>query len=296
MHFNFFKLQTLLLPFAVATMMTTSCTDGSGDSDADTDTNPTTTATATDSSSSSSSGGETEAAMGACMTYCSNAMANCTGSNAVYADMDQCMSSCAAMPEGKDGDVDGDSAWCRAYHAGDPAMGDPDTHCQHASANGGGACGSYCDAYCDQTMANCNAANEVYTSADECMAACAAFPSDGAFNATDGNSVQCRTYHASFPAAADADSHCQHTSSNGGGACGELCQGYCSQAMANCGDLYADEAACMTTCAGFPTDGAWNDKGGDSVQCRTYHASFPAAADAATHCAHAAADGGGICE
>ncbi len=293
MHFNFSRLQTLLLPLAAATMMTTACPGSNADSDTDSDTNPTTTATATDSSSS---GGETEGASGACMTYCTNALANCSDTNSVYTDMDQCMSVCGAMPEGSEGDMSGDTAWCRAYHAGDPAKGDPGTHCQHASANGGGVCGSYCEAYCDQTMANCNAANEIYSSSDECMAACAAFPDDGAYNATDGNSVQCRTYHASFPAAGDADTHCQHASANGGGACGDLCEGYCSQVLANCGDLYTDEAACMTACAAFPTDGAWNDKTGDSVQCRTYHASFPAAADAATHCAHAAEDGGGVCQ
>lgn len=231
----------------------------------------------------------------ACETYCTNALANCTGDNALYPGMDECMATCAGLPEGNPTDTAGNTVWCRAYHAGDPATMDAAMHCPHASASGGTVCGTPCEAYCSLMGANCGGEIGVFPSEADCMAACAAFPQDGPFNAIDGNSAQCRVYHASFPAANDAVTHCAHASPNGGETCGTLCDAYCDQVLMNCGDLYANEEECMTTCEGFPTNGAWDATDGDSVQCRTYHASFPAAMDAATHCPHADVDGGGVC-
>ena len=239
--------------------------------------------------------GDTEPAGDACETYCTNALANCTGDNALYPGMDECMATCAALPVSDPADTAGNTVYCRAYHAGDPAVMDAAMHCPHASASGGTVCGSPCEAYCSQMATNCGGEVGVFPSEGDCMAACAAFPDDGAFNAIDGNSVQCRIYHASFPAAADAATHCAHASPNGSNTCGNLCAAYCDQVMRNCGELYANEDECLNTCEGFATDGEWDAVEGDSVQCRIYHASFPAAADANTHCPHAAPDGGGVC-
>lgn len=50
----------------------------------------------------------------------------------------------------------------------------------------------------------------------------------------------------------------------------------------------------MTWCTGR-TVGKWNDKAGDTIACRAYHASFPSAANAALHCPHAGKSGGGVC-
>jgi len=239
--------------------------------------------------------GETEPSGDACETYCTNALANCTGDNVLYPGMEECMTTCAAFPEGTPTDTAGNTAWCRAYHAGDPAIMDAAMHCPHASASGGTVCGTPCEAYCSQMTYNCGGEVAVFPSEGDCMAACAAYPQDGAFYAIDGNSVQCRTYHASFPAAQDAMTHCGHAGPNGGETCGNLCDAYCDQALAHCPELYANEDACQQTCEGFPTNGDYYATEGDNVQCRTYHASFPAAADAALHCPHASEDGAGVC-
>ncbi len=263
---------------------TTSTTDGPADTS--------TTAETLDSGSSES---DTGVSGDACQTYCTNAMTNCVDANALYPGMDECLAACAALPEGNPTDTEGNTVWCRAYHAGDPAAQDAATHCPHASATGGGTCGSYCEAYCSQMTTHCGGEVAVFPSEADCMAACAAFPDDQPFSAVDGNSVQCRTYHASFPAANDPVTHCGHASPNGDGTCGSLCAAYCDQALTNCPELYVNEDECMSTCEGFPTDGAADAQEGDSVQCRIYHASFPAAADPNLHCAHAGPDGGGVC-
>ncbi len=241
-------------------------------------------------------GGGTDAT---CMDYCTTVTANCSGDNALYADMAGCMTACAAIATGGvDGDTDGNTLNCRNYHAG-VAANDAATHCGHAGLSGGGVCGGYCEVYCDYAEASCTGDNALYADRPSCMSACAAFPTDGDAAATDGNSVQCRSYHASFPAMADAATHCAHASTNSAsGVCGSPCEAYCSQTMANCSGadaLYADNDACMAACAAMPQDGEADATSGNSVQCRTYHASFPAAADSATHCGHVSLSGGGVC-
>lgn len=276
---------------------TTTTDPSTGPGDTSTSSPPAETGTTASVDSSDSGSSDSGPPAGdACETYCANAMANCTGDNALYPGMAECMATCAALPEGNPTDTAGNTVWCRAYHAGDPAVLDANMHCPHASASGGDTCGTPCEAYCSQMLANCGGEVAVYPGEADCMAACAAFPQDGEFSAIDGNSVQCRTYHASFPAANDAVTHCGHASPNGDNTCGSLCDAYCDQVLTNCPALYANEEACMNTCEGFPTNGAPDAEDGDSVQCRIYHASFPAAADPNLHCAHAAPDGGGVCE
>lgn len=320
------KLNSLLLLPLVAAFGLTACGDDGGGSSVDTvDTADTADESATsgdptgdgptggtpttgdDSDTNEATGDESSsggAAMAACDVYCNNVLTNCTDANAVYNDimdgpsaMEQCMNVCGAMPEGEEGDMAGDTAWCRAYHSGDPAIMDAATHCSHTGASSNmGVCGDDpCESYCDQVMDHCADDNAAYADRDQCIASCAAMPPDGDWNATSGNSVQCRTYHASFPAANMPEVHCAHAGSGGAEVCGTLCEAYCSQAMANCSDLYADEATCMTACGEFPTDGEPGATAGDSVQCRTYHASFPAAGMPEAHCGHAGPDGDGVC-
>ena len=146
----------------------------------------------------------------ACDTYCDNVIANCTGNNVVYSDAANCQSTCAAMPKGDPSDQGVNSVWCRAYHAGDPAAGNPGLHCPHTSVSSDDdVCGTACEAYCDQAMANCTGANELYPTRGDCETACAGF-NVGAWDDTTGDTVECRAYHASFPAAGDPGFHCPH--------------------------------------------------------------------------------------
>lgn len=50
------------------------------------------------------------------------------------------------------------------------------------------------------------------------------------------------------------------------------CQDYCRVAMANCPDLYAQQADCETACSLWDADGSAGDTTGNTVQCRTTHA------------------------
>jgi hypothetical protein len=235
----------------------------------------------------------------ACELYCDNVMSNCNGDNALYASRDECETTCAAMPEGNPDDQSGNSVYCRAYHAGAPAADDPATHCPHASAASDmNVCGSYCEGYCTQVLSNCSGDNAVFADMDTCLTACAAMPV-GSFDDKQGDSVQCRTYHGSFPAAAEPATHCPHAAMTSHmGVCGSVCEAYCDQAMSNCsGDnaLYASRDECMTACDGFDQSGNWSDITGDTAQCRTYHASFPAAAAPDVHCGHAGEEPTDLC-
>lgn len=146
-------------------------------------------------------------------------MANCTGTNAVYAKKADCMAACKAMPVGNAADKAGNSSYCRAYHAGAPAASAPKTHCPHAGiSSSGGVCGSACNAYCDQVTKNCTGANAQFANRAACMSWCSS-QTAGNWNDTKGNTIACRAYHASFPAAADPKTHCPHAGTSGGGVC-----------------------------------------------------------------------------
>lgn len=227
-----------------------------------------------------------------CALYCSQVMAGCTGDNTLYADEAACQAACALFPTtGADGDASGDTLQCRLFHAS--AVGEDASHCAHASAQGGNACGSNCDVYCRFMVGTCSGFDDVPT----CMATCASYPAGGNIDDADGNTVQCRTYHAM--AAASDNSHCEHASITGGGVCGDnACEAYCDQVMSNCDGaqaLYPDREACLASCGNIPGDGAWDATDGNSVQCRAYHGAGAAAADPASHCAHASANGGDVC-
>jgi hypothetical protein len=79
-----------------------------------------------------------------CAGYCTQTMTNCTGDNAQYADMADCLAQCDALdwPEGTPGSTDGNTIACRIYHGGAPAQMDPAVHCSHAGPTGDGVCGA----------------------------------------------------------------------------------------------------------------------------------------------------------
>jgi len=74
-----------------------------------------------------------------CEQYCILANLNCVDGNAIDFGPQPCLDQCGTWPEGKPGDKDGDSVQCRLYHLG-LASTDPQTHCSHASPDGGGIC------------------------------------------------------------------------------------------------------------------------------------------------------------
>lgn len=93
----------------------------------------------TDTSTAGTSGGPGSTMAATCDDYCATYLTACVDGNATYADEAECLSTCDGFPKGSPGETSGDSLECRAYHAV-AATGDPDTHCAHASADGGDVC------------------------------------------------------------------------------------------------------------------------------------------------------------
>lgn len=79
-----------------------------------------------------------------CTVYCSQLMTNCTGANAQYDDMAECLAYCDAIdwPAGEVDDTGGNTLECRIYHGGAPAASGAAEHCPHAGPTGGGVCGA----------------------------------------------------------------------------------------------------------------------------------------------------------
>jgi hypothetical protein len=143
-----------------------------------------------------------------CAGYCSAIQQNCTGDNQQYATPAQCLESCEAFEPGRlDIDTTGNSAACRAYHAG-VAAGDPVTHCVHAGPGGAGVCGSDCEGFCTIALASCDGA---FASLDACLTECAAFPATVKYNSNVrlGNTLACRLYHVAVASDVPVP-HCSH--------------------------------------------------------------------------------------
>ena len=145
-----------------------------------------------------------------CTSYCAAIGAACTAANAQYGATDTCAATCAAFPPGAPGMTSMDTLGCRLSHAA-LASTAPDTHCLHAGPSGGGVCGSSCESFCTLAQALCTGANAQFTSAAECMTACAGYATTPAYSATvtSGNSFACRMYHLTAASTAPAV-HCPH--------------------------------------------------------------------------------------
>ena len=165
-----------------------------------------------------------------------------------------------------------------------------------------------CAAYCDKVTASCTGANAQYADEAGCLAYCGTagkIPA-GAAADTTGNTIGCRTYHAtvagSEPGTTEA-THCPHAGPTGGNVCGTWCENYCHLAMTNCtgqNAIYADSAACMTACAAITVSQSTDAviTSGDSIQCRIYHlgvAGSEGDTSAAVHCPHGKAAPTEIC-
>jgi hypothetical protein len=89
--------------------------------------------------------------------------------------------------------------------------------------------GPTCADYCAKIALNCKAGdggagNAQYASTSACTSYCttaAGWPA-GTTGATSGNTIACRTYHATA-AAADPVFHCPHAGPTGGNLCGTYC-------------------------------------------------------------------------
>ena len=150
-----------------------------------------------------------------CAEYCATVTTTCADANQQYASSADCMTYCSMQSGWAEGvaaptDLAIDTLACRTLHAQlASATGEPATHCPHAGPSGADTCGSWCDVYCDLTMNNCTGADELFATAEECATACGAYADTGAPGDENGDTVQCRIYHAGL-AGLDATTHCPH--------------------------------------------------------------------------------------
>jgi hypothetical protein len=147
-----------------------------------------------------------------CEDYCRIVTGICTGANAVYdADtptdpnlsVEQCMSVCAALPQGLESDTASDTVGCRKYHSYN-SVGNPAMHCSHAGPGGDGHCGTdNCTGYCSVLAKSCptDYATTFAGDMNTCLAACRKVKGSAANSgystaAPNGDTLQCRLLHA----------------------------------------------------------------------------------------------------
>ena len=132
-----------------------------------------------------------------------------------------------------------------------------------------------CAAYCDAIQLACGSTGTTaqFASKNECTNWC----SDNAMwvpgKASDkaGNTIGCRTYHATVAKvdAVAAALHCPHAGKTGGNVCGTWCENYCGIAMMNCKQSlgFADDKACSAACGLATPNATAGDTSGYSLQC-----------------------------
>jgi hypothetical protein len=240
-----------------------------------------------------------------CETYCELMVAACPETVAVgdAEPVRACLILCGErlLEPGEVGDTRGDTMACRTTYAL-RAQSDPAGNCRAAALEAGEACSDAgCDEYCEHMASACPA---TFPDIESCKATCEVYPRTpaGADPATPANTVECRV-RAARNARSDAAA-CAAAAPSGGGTCGAPCAAYCDQIEAHCASapVYPDRQTCETTCALLPLDDAPTAPQAErnTVECRLYHATYPAAFDPATHCPHTsvyhAAHCGPVCE
>jgi len=270
-----------------------------------------------------------------CTTYCNTYAANCATFYPTYyptvMNIPTCNAQCLAFPDNASLSAGGDSYQCRNYYATNANISQASYpyYCTAALPPGGGpapigqVCGTTYQNYCDKIMAGCTGANAQFSSYAQCMAEATFYPQVLAFNATTGDSFQCRTNVATAPLAISivASTYCpaagpfgnDGATANGASSCGTACQNYCDHYMitctiANAGNVYqyASYSDCTTQCATW-TKLALNylvpTTGGNSFNCRSYHVLVAGTGVGFVgnltypeyHCPHAGPSGGGVC-
>ena len=189
-----------------------------------TDPDPTTTGITTDGTTTDP-GTTTDGTTGEpvnldCDSYCALYESGCKDFSE-YANTEECLAQCAQWPIGLPGETAGDSLGCRSYHVGVANMANPEVHCPHAGPSGAMTCVSAdaptCDDYCTTYFGSCKDKLNLYMNMGDCMDQCIEwYP--GMKDATAGDSIGCREYHAGV-AMAEPMVHCPHAGPGGADVC-----------------------------------------------------------------------------
>jgi hypothetical protein len=170
---------------------------------------------------------------------------------------------------------------------------------------GMGASMAVCDTYCTAITANCTTGNAQYVDKADCMKTCSYLPA-GAQADNAGDTVGCRTNHATSVANTTNKDACWSAGPLGYGTCGDECDIFCPIALSACPGSYPSVEDCHNTCSQFThqvdftmpghysanytpgpaaTDSTPDLK--DTLDCRFYHLIDKVLADptsAATEC------------
>jgi hypothetical protein len=240
-----------------------------------------------------------------CKDYCAVVMDACTGEDAVYANLGQCLGVCAALDPGDPEELRAENTVaCRARQA-ENAKDEAKGYCRSAGPGGNGECGTDCEAYCQVFPQVCKAQFE-YGSNDDCLRACEALTQQDSYDLErdhDGDTIECRLVHMTS-ASVDPVGHCAHAPVRpsdpwcvGDPEKPPTCAQYCDIEEAACADgdyaQYESREQCLAVCEAL-TPGVNPDQAVNTMACRRYH-SFNAITTPAVHCHHAGPTGDGHC-
>jgi hypothetical protein len=118
-------------------------------------------------------GGYLDSTTPVCVDYCNTMVANCTGTNAQFADLPGCYADCTSFAWPTVSLV-GDTIGCRTSHAMMTSTSAA-IECPRAGPLGGGTCSTTrCGAFCNEINATCGAASP-FASFSACTTACTAW-------------------------------------------------------------------------------------------------------------------------
>lgn len=210
-----------------------------------------------------------------------------------------CSDSGTATDGGTDGTTGNDSGGGTDTGTPDTGMGGDAGTDTGGGMDGGsdGAIALNCNAYCTSIMQVCTAGNAQYLDMATCTAMCGKL-TVGDAGAMTGNTLACRAYHLSVAAQMGmAAMHCPHAGPYGFGGCGSECENFCALYAAQCGNWGGN---CANGCPNLANpDGGFLNGTGNTLDCREYHLENAYQAgntNGMGHCAHAANNGGGICQ
>ena len=249
------------------------------------------------------------------LTFCSEYAATCAsnGHSDPYVD---CVAATVSLMHGTIGATTaGNTLSCRVYHLS-LAKSSPlnaAIHCPHASLTGGGVCvdpsppppASFCSDY--DSVCSVPSKGVPYADCGSSVAMMApGTPGSGA----SADTLACRQYHLGLAATGDnaATIHCPHASLDGGGVCVNasppppsfFCAEYastCNTGSSSADFLSAAYSDCASDTTAMPQGVSGSNAAGNTLSCREYHLrlAMQSASNAAIHCPHASASGGGVC-
>ena len=231
--------------------------------------------------------------------FCTDLFDVCPGSTG-WADQAACVTGAQQMMNGEPGATGGHTLSCRAYHL-TVATVDPETHCPHASMDGGGVCVGEVPVsdFCRDFVEACPG-DSAWTTSSTCTEG-AGNLIRGEVGALSGDSLECRIYHLGAQKAGIPGPHCDHAGSTGGGVCfTETHDRFCTDFGRSCTGLLNSTMTFEQCQAGAQTmvSGIEGSTSGDTFECRRYHLAAAIAnvePGTAAHCDHASPAGGGVC-